>query len=49
MTPGTWLERLESLSVRLPAYGMSADLTLLSTAERWGLYRFLLRVSGASV
>ena len=46
MTPGPWLERLESLSVRLPAYGMSADLALLTTAELWGLYRYLLRLTG---
>lgn len=46
MTAGAWLERLESLSVRLPAYGMSADLTLLTVAELWGLYRLLLRMTG---
>ena len=45
MTSGSWLEQLESLSVRLPAYGMSADLTLLSPGERWALYRLLLRLN----
>ena len=46
MTTGAWLERLGALSVRLPAYRMSADLALLSTAELWSLYRHLLRMTG---
>ena len=46
MTHGTWQERLMRLSVRLPAYGMSSDLTMLSTAELWALYRYLQRMTG---
>lgn len=45
MTPA-WMERLYSLSVRLPDYGMSTDLSALSIAELWSLYRFLQRMAG---
>ena len=49
MNASDWLECLERLAVRLPAYGMSADLTLLTTAELWGLYRHLVRLTGGGL
>jgi hypothetical protein len=47
MTRGIWHERLQCLAVRLPEYGMSADLSALSIAELWSLYRFLQRMTGS--
>jgi hypothetical protein len=46
MNRATWQERLQRLSVRLPEYGMSADLSALSIAELWSLYRLLQRMTG---
>ncbi len=48
MTSAAWIGRLQALAVRLPEYGMSADLALLSTAELWSLYRYLLRMTGGT-
>ncbi|MBE0547036.1 MAG: hypothetical protein IH627_05110 [Rubrivivax sp.] len=45
MTTTTWPERLQCLAARLPGLGLGADLTALTTAELWGLYRFLSRLA----
>jgi hypothetical protein len=40
-----FMERLQCLSVRFAHLGIGADLAALSTAEAWGLYRFLLHLA----
>jgi len=45
MSPGAWLERLHWLIGRLPGTGLGPDLSALSTAELWGLYRYLSRLA----
>lgn len=39
------LARLYVLLERLPQYGVGADITALSIAELWGVYRFLQRLA----
>lgn len=41
----SWLGELYELVARFPQYGAECDLEGMSEAERWGLYRFLQRVS----
>jgi hypothetical protein len=45
MSPQTWLQGLYSLLARFPEYGIGADITALSLAELWGVYRFLARLA----
>lgn len=37
----TWLNRLQTLSVRFSYLGKGTDLAALSIIEPWGAYRFL--------
>ena len=47
--PLDWLEQLQILAARFHGYGIGPDLTALSIADLWGLYRFLVRLAaGAS-
>jgi hypothetical protein len=45
MNSETWLERLQTLSVRFSHLGIGADLATLSLIELWGLYLFLSRLA----
>lgn len=45
MSPAAWLDRLQCLAARFPEHGIGADLAALSTADLWGLYRFLSRIA----
>jgi hypothetical protein len=45
MKPDDWLERLQSLSVRLSHLGVCADLAALSMIDAWGVYLFLSRLA----
>ncbi len=41
-----WLIHLKMLCDRFSYLGIGADLAALSLIELWGLYRFLVRLSG---
>jgi len=43
--PESWLQRLYGLVARFPEYGIGADTIALSSADLWGVYRFLSRVA----
>lgn len=43
---GDWLKHLQTLSDRFSYLGIGADLAALPLIELWGLYRFLMRLSG---
>jgi hypothetical protein len=45
MNSETWLERLQTLSVRFSHLGIGADLATLSLIELRGLYLFLSRLA----
>ena len=45
MKPPAWLERLQWLALRFPEFGIGSDLSTLSAADLWGLYRFLSRAA----
>ena len=45
MKPLEWRERLQHLIARFPELGLSGDVAALSTAEAWGLFRFLSRLA----
>ena len=47
MTPAAWEQALARLISRLPQYGVTADLSAMTSAELWGLYRFLTRLAEA--
>jgi hypothetical protein len=40
-----WRERLQWLIARFPEQCVGADLAALSTAEAWGLFRYLSRLA----
>jgi hypothetical protein len=41
------LQRTEALAARLAHLGIGPDLTALSLADLWGVYRFLQRLANA--
>ena len=43
MSAPTWLNELETLSVRFSYLGVSADLASLSLSEAWHLLQYLRR------
>ena len=45
MRPAAWLERLQCLAARFPEFCIGPDLTVLSAADLYGLYRFLCRAA----
>ena len=48
MKAPAWLERLQCLVARFPECGVGPDLGALSTADAWGLYRFLSRLANGA-
>jgi hypothetical protein len=48
MRPLDWRECLPWLIARFPELGVSADVAALSTAEAWGLFRYLGRLAGGA-
>ena len=45
MSAPTWLNELETLSVRFSHLGVSADLALLTLAESWAVLQYLRRMA----
>jgi hypothetical protein len=41
MSPPDWIAELQSLALRFPQAGVSADFTALTLAEAWGVLQFL--------
>ena len=41
MRPPEWRERLQHLVARFPALGLSGDVTALTAAEAWAVFRYL--------
>lgn len=48
MNGPAWLEDLQALAARFAGLGVGPDLSALTLAEAWGLYRFLARMAGRS-
>ena len=46
MNAPAWLEDLQALAARCTGLGIGPDLTGLTLAGAWGLYRFLARMAG---
>lgn len=45
MSAPSWLNELETLSVRFAHLGVSADLASLSLAEAWAVLQYLRRIA----
>jgi hypothetical protein len=48
MNPPDWLNELESLALRFPQMGVSADLAALSLTEAWGVLQMLRKFAYAN-